>query len=415
MMRRLLAAMTSLIRWRTQAVVRPARVSIDKAKWFGHASSPVLFMIDDLTNSWVERNGRELDGPDYDWGGKHRAANGVVRFLEDRLFRRFPQIKTTYFTVVGEMSPFSTQATFASAKPMNSDTASAEFFRSLGRSSTTELAYHGLTHGIPRERPADFVQEWESFQTLEAGLAQIEKGKAIYREVMGHEPEGGKYGGYRTNHLSERTVEHSGFLWWCRDWTPRDTTGAVPDQCYEVAYFGEKRKVVSIPSTVHGRHWTRAQIDRLLRHGQVISVQEHISPRRPDGRTQTPNIYDDIDALSRLFTYLATQPVWYATASEVARYFIGYTHSLFFDLQHDTFRVEYTGGVPAPVLTIWLDASSLCDPQHPSLQIVLPGGQHLAAHHVAATDRPYLFSVNLPLQSGRYALLSATVDNAETP
>jgi hypothetical protein len=396
---------------------------LTKTKWYNNADSPVCLMIDDLTNGWVIKNSADIDGPAYDWGGKHNKVNSATTYLNQKLLQRFPHIKTDYFTVVGKMNSFNTQSSFAFAEPIDFNKEALNYFRTLGLSINSEIAYHGMHHGIPRKLSKDYIQEWESFDSLAQGVKKIEKGKNIYKRVFGQFPTGGKYGGYKANHLSDSTIEESGFLWWCRDWKPRDISGEIDPGHYELEYFGEKRKVVSIPSTVHGRNWNKKQLDILLNNKQIISVQEHISPRRPDGKIQTPNIYDDIKSLYKLFSYLEDKNVWHATCTEIARYFIGFTNSIFYDLRKDSFRVEYSGEIADPIISVILSADCLCDSEKPFLRVSLPGGQTLSGNHIKTFKKNYKFLIDLPLRNGKYRLtatakpekkLDATVTDSDS-
>lgn len=382
----------------------PDRLLLKKLQWFHGADSPVLFMIDDLTNAWCLEDAGEPGRPAYDWGGKHQNKISIIQFLHEKLFTDFPKIKTTYFTVVGEMFSFNRKSHFGGAFPITHDQAALDFFRSLQTSENSEIAYHGVHHGIPQERSEDYIQEWKSFQNLEQALNTIDAGKTIYREAFGHNPMGGKYCGYQKNAFSDESIAKSGFTWWCRDWTPCDVSGKSPDYLYDLEFFGAKDKVVSIPSTIHGKNWTRSQVETLLSRNQVISIQEHISPMRPDGRVQTPNIVDDINDLRELFNYLRNKNVWFTTCSELAHYFIGYTHSLFYNFKKSSFQVEYTGTLDEPVITIILSAEALCDLRNPYIRLILPGGQTLSGRNISSTRRPYEFMVDLPLRSGKYAL-----------
>ena len=381
------------------------RLAIEKDKWFGGASSPVVFMVDDLTNAWAGDSQGSIAGPEYDWGGGHFHEKGVFHFLEKHLFSRFSSIRTTYFTVVGEMYPFTKDSQFSRALPLDSDPESLDFFQYIGFSDRSEIAYHGLHHGLPGVNATDYTQEWESFRNVEDGRAVAEAGKAIFRNVFGYFPLGGKYGGYKSNEWSEPIIEKTGFRWWCRDWTPRDTMGRLPHDLYEMTYFGNNRKVVSIPSTIHGKRWTKRQVDLLLSKKQVISIQEHICPHRPDNKIQTPNIFDDISSLIKLFGYLEGKNVWYATASEVAAYFVGYDRTLIYDVQKDSFRVEYNWDPDDPIISVKISAPCLCSAEFPHLSITLPGGQQLSGRHIRPTEGiPFCFEVDLPIRSGRYCL-----------
>lgn len=78
-------------------------------------------------------------------------------------------------------------------------------------------------------------------------------------------------------------------------------------------------------------------IDKLLQNNLVISIQEHISPARDDGRRQTPNIYDDKLSLIKIFSYLHDKNVWFCTCSELASY-VYYRDNLKLTIENDTFE-----------------------------------------------------------------------------
>ena len=153
------------------------------------------------------------------------------------------------------------------------------------------------------DRPSAFVQEWHGFPSHEAAVAQTKQGLETFSRAIGTRPAGGKYGGWDYNGFAERRVDACGFIWWCRDWMPRDMAGRIPDAYYEPQFFG-KNLVVALPSTVHGHFWDSRQIDLLLARRQLIAIEEHIAPIRPDGLVQTPNIVDDMSDLRRLYQYL---------------------------------------------------------------------------------------------------------------
>lgn len=58
----------------------------------------------------------------------------------------------------------------------------------------------------------------------------------------------------------------------------------------------------------------------MLKNKLVISIQEHISYSRDDGRRQTPNIFDDEKSLKCIFNHLKNKNVWYCTGNELAKY-----------------------------------------------------------------------------------------------
>ena len=60
----------------------------------------------------------------------------------------------------------------------------------------------------------------------------------------------------------------------------------------------------------------------MLKVKQIISIQEHISPARTDGKRQILNIFDDEKSLIKIFgSYLKNENVWFATCTEIAKLF----------------------------------------------------------------------------------------------
>jgi len=382
-------------------VDRPLRLVVEKARWYGNAASPVVLMIDDLANAWHSREGKDTWDRGGDWGGGHDGEGSVARFIKDNLLDVFPELHVTFFTVAGRISHYTEGHPFTFAEPMNFDEESRNFFRALNDNDRIELAYHGYDHGTPGRTLDDFVQEWMRFSSVKEACEQTEKGLKIFEDVLGARPLGGKYGGWSYNDLADESIDRSGFSWWCRDWMPRDTSGVVMDGYYEPRFFGENL-VVALPTTVHGFHWQKAQLDRLIERGQIISIEEHIAPVRPDGLVQSPNVYDDISELQGIYRYLRGKDVWHATCSEVAEYFTAYSRSLVYDMKKDGFRIEYDGRPAAPLLTIIIDASAICDPASPYIDVTLPGGGSPRPEDFVFDEKRYRHMVTIPVLPGEY-------------
>ncbi|MGG6433235.1 hypothetical protein ACPF7I_13605 [Anoxybacillus sp. D401a] len=328
---------------------------IEICKWKNNADSPVLFFIDDLANVWVDSNGNGQLDLGEDWGYWKYSQGSSMRFLEEQLLKQFPEVKVTFFVPVGERVGMIKNPTIKSiSKKINSDQESIDFFRKVHEHPNYELAYHGTTHGIVGDTAKDFIQEWESYSSLEEALERIKEGKEIFKETVGEYPKGGKYCGYKSNEFSDDSIDKSGFLWWCRYWNrgiiddPSCDIGGNdrnPITNFDIKYFG-KNNVIDIPSTVNGGLFNDilkpnyksikgiakillkpfllkrklSQIDYLLKNNLIISIQEHIAPSRDDGRIQTPNIFSDLDSLKYIFNYLKNKNVWYCTGTELADY-----------------------------------------------------------------------------------------------
>jgi hypothetical protein len=318
---------------------------IEKAKWLGNADSPVMLMVDDFTNVWIDLNNNGKVDPYEDWGHAMDSPNSSFAFLNERILKDFPLVKATFFTPVARVPTTRDYQYKAHFGPINENEKIANFFRSVHRNNRFEIAYHGLTHGVPGERSEDFVQEWVAYKSLEEALEAIERGKRIYFGVFGEYPSGGKYCGYEYNAFSDESIDKSGFLWWCRRWDRGQAEGDTAKvdagniSRFDIKYFGEN-KVIDIPSTIYGAMFNpldassitaafgkrttlrkgAAELDYLLRNKLVISIQEHISPARTDGKRQTPNIFDDVESLRLIFEHLDPKNVWYCTGTELAEY-----------------------------------------------------------------------------------------------
>lgn len=345
-------------------------MTIEICKWMNNAASPVIFMIDDFANVWVDVNKNGLVDPGEDWGYAKDGSNSSFRFLNDRILSFFPEVKTTFFTPVAQRAPMIADSPIATiARPINADSAIKAFFQSVDEQPQFEIAYHGTTHGRAGRTKEDFKQEWELFPDLHTAVTTIQEGREIFKDVFGHYPSGGKYCGYVSNDFSDESVNQSGFIWWCRYWNrgiltepncPIGGSDRNPLTAFDVKTFGSSN-VVDIPSTVNGSlftgifqmkditwksfikrvagkfiyHHRLKQINFLLENRLVISIQEHIAPSRNDGRRQQPNIFDDELSLKLIFEYLRTKNVWYCTGTELAQYV---------DLRINTKIIHSTGG-----------------------------------------------------------------------
>jgi hypothetical protein len=329
-----------------------------KFKWKNNANSPVLFFVDDLANKWVDINHDGKIQSEEDWGYAGFDKNGAFHFLEKEILSVNPKVKTIFFIIVGKRTSSITDGVIKSiSNPINKTDKSKKFFKTLQNDKRFETAYHGTTHGVPGKELKDFIQEWESYKSLDESLTTIHIGKEIYKETIGVFPNGGKYCAYISNEFSDESIDKSGFKWWCRYYNRAAIDGCNetefcgkdknPFSSFNVKFFG-KNKVVDIPTTIPGSllnsvfrpgkgikgilkkilkpliiRWKLKKIDYLLKNNLIISIQEHISPSREDGKRQIPNIFDDKESLKAIFKYLKKKNVWYCTGSELAEWVKG--------------------------------------------------------------------------------------------
>jgi hypothetical protein len=374
----------------------PKRLIINKAQWMNNADSPVMLMIDDLSNAWHSTNGRETWDFGGDWGGGLSHKESTISFIRANLLHDYPEIKITFFAIAGSTSQYTHDEPFSFSQPLDYSDESKTFFKKLADDENIEIAYHGYNHGTPGKTTEDFIQEWKGFKSIDEACEQIARGKEIFNNILGQYPSGGKYGGWEYNKFADTSIDLSGFLWWCRDWMPRDVTDHIDDRYYEPQFFGDCM-VVALPSTVHGFFWDVKQIDKLIDKKQIISIEEHIAPLRPDGRTQTPNIIDDVNELRKLFAYLRKKNVWYATGTEVAEYFTAFSFTTIYDIKPDSFKVNYMGRVEDPTLTLLIDFSYAGDRKN--ISIITPDNEI-----VECTYKDQLHVANIKIKNGRYVV-----------
>ncbi len=386
-------------------------LSINIAKWYNNASSPVVLMIDDLNNLWFDLYEDNRCNIGEDWGYWRDLQNSSFAFLRDNLLRKFPEIKVTFFTAIED--PLICEYKYGKVYKgsIDENNAKINFFRSIHFSPNFEIAYHGLTHGIIKNRK--YLFEWCSFNSVKEALRNIEKGQKISEEVFGKKLKGGKYPGYASNSYSDKSIDRTGFLWWCRRWTHDDFVIAGNDySVLEMGTFG-KNKVVDFPSTVNPSILSQNSLKRmivpilrsykslkeyievLLKSKKIISIQEHAGAVRADGMRQTPNIIDDMPVLQRIFSFLRGKNVWFATCSEIANYYIAFTFTKIEKINENGLRLKYTGRVEKPWLTLLIDGEN-------QVEITSPSGRTYKSVEHSYSNKWRL--VNIEVENGWYQI-----------
>lgn len=376
---------------------------IEKAKWKNFTDSPVNLMVDDLTNAWFDSNQNGTLDLGEDWGAKSGEHNSAINFLENNLLNKYPHAVLTFFIVMGGISSFSKKYSFTKADQFDANETFAKNFLELIQRHKNEIAYHGYNHGFVGT-DGDFVQEWKGFKDIGSACCQIKQGQEIYEKFFGYPAKGGKYGGYDYNDFADQSIDQTGFLWWCRDWTPRSISKTVHSDIYELKFFGDNM-VVDIPSTVHGRKWTKKQIDILLRHKQIISIQEHVAKYRPHTKgIQYPNIIDDMTSLLKLYEYLQNKNVWHATMTEIAKYFISWSFTHIYNITKDSFDVYFYGGIDDPNLTIKI-IKAVSSNIVKDIIVVSPDGISVEPDKIFPGIKTDQYIFNIPIKRGKYRII----------
>ena len=324
----------------------PAAVrNVQICRWKGGAVAPVCLMVDDLANVWIKtRSGRD-PRPGDDWGHWGRVRNSSLWWLENRVLRGFKDVRVTFFVTMSR-APETVESRYRGHfGSIAEDDTIADFFRGVHATPRYELAYHGFTHGVSGTGQRPFIQEWESFGSLDEAIEVTNRGREVFRVVTGEYPRGGKYCGYKRNAFSDASIDRCGFNWWCRfDTLSANPVGTERREGFSTSRFGERR-LVDLPSTVHGgaismppgrkasmRWWYsllllykrrmefRRHLEFLIAHGLPVLIQEHSARSRTVEEPQTPNIVDDTRGLRWILRWLSRANVWHATCSEIAAY-----------------------------------------------------------------------------------------------
>jgi hypothetical protein len=197
---------------------------------------------------------------------------------------------------------------------------------------------------------------------------------ARMQREYGIEVRGGRSPGCRNGPGIVAAATSGLFQWWSFDYTP-----------YECPY-GYRGGVFAFPMNVSGGVMRRRpgrwrdvvrvfqaerRIARLIEQGAIVTVTEHFMQFRPDGKRQTPNIFDDLDSLRRIFGSFRGQDVWYATCTDIARYQEAYDHTRLNARADGTYELAYQGSWDDPSLSLVGDGRQL---QAVATGTVLQGG-----------------------------------------
>ncbi len=339
-------------------------MKLEIAKWKDNAVAPVIFMVDDIANIVIKQNDSNSLQIGEDWGHYGRDKNSMWDFLSKNLLNKFPKIKTTFFLVTDKRASMSLGEEYTYNKSIVEDKKFIDFLKYLNKNKNVELAYHGTTHGKASVKHEEFLQEWETFSSLNEALREIKRGKELFKQAIKSYPTGGKYCGYEEGTFGSESISKSAFKWWAYHWDGIiwDKNSTDNKYNYDLEF---NQGVVDIPTTVdastlslknYKRLFTRkylkslflyvtehktieSHIESLYQNQQVISIQEHSSPYRTDGKIQYPNIVSDIDNLNYIFTLLSKKDVWYATCDELADYFISRSNLEIFMEDDNTFKL----------------------------------------------------------------------------
>jgi hypothetical protein len=331
-------------------------------RWYDNARAAAVLMIDDLSDAYVDIDGIGLNASN-DWGHGGLDKNGIFRYFEDNFLAAHPQVKYTVFLPFGEHSAALVPCRYSTHA---ADAFSSESFRSLLGyivASGNEIAYHGHHHGVV-EPSLDPDTWWHEFEAV---------GPQKYREIMledlyraraelGIDIRGGKSPGYICPPEFEQMILESSLLWWAFEYNSNRNDSAYRGSTLDFpcnlagSCLNPSRRLFGY---VVRKHRTRTALKRIVESGGIVAVQEHFLSTRPDGKRQTPCIYDDSESLKMLFDLIAGHDVWYATCSEIARYAQTRDNTAIEKLDDGSWKVSYRGDWDEPLISVISDCRAI--------------------------------------------------------
>lgn len=293
----------------------------EKCRWPNDAQAAAVLMIDDLSYGYLNHHGSACDARS-DWGYGCRRKDSIFEYFERNILERFPEARYTVFLPFGRHS--------IGQVPTGYHVKSGDIFESrefgdlLGHivGSGNEIAYHGHNHGMANPTLDPLTWSGEFVQYRNGGYAEaIRKDIERIRSEIGIRVSGGKFPGYRYHKSLEKDLAGVGLDWWVFDFDPAKTS------------LGFREGLVDIPANLSGKQFNRSsrplldwardlkrrkRLIGIIESGGLVSIQEHFMSTRPDGKRQTPNLFDDVLSLEIFFGTLRGFDIWHATCSQIA-------------------------------------------------------------------------------------------------
>jgi len=350
-------------------------LAVNKCLYYNDARTACNLMIDDFVPVAVTPEG--IITPANDWGYAMDAENSLFRYFQTNLLDKFPEIRGTFFIPLESHRNLDEKAGYTIYKK-DFDSGFKRFFKETA--TAFDLAFHGIRHTYADPDP-DSNRLLFEFNHLElSDIPMLKEKIKTFEELMDCKLQGGKFPGYRGNEFAFDIVEKLDFLWWS---SIKSFLNSGESACQPV-YFGQENKVLDIPQTFHGnafnkiligqKSWKnriryfkhqkhRSRSEKFLRHlyenRLIITVQEHFQNQRTDGRRQSVNVYDDINSLDYIFSYLRGADIWYARMNELAQYIDSYRNCEIEYPASNQLKISYMGRWEEPLLSLAVNRQEL--------------------------------------------------------
>ncbi len=376
---------------------------ISTARWHNNADSPVVLLIEGLNNALCYRDNSEVVEAGIDCGyHKNTQTSTWHRFYHD-FVKKFKEAHLTLFWTVdtryGSDVPENVRSTTHQFEPR--EEAFISFLKSVSSEHRIEIAYGGRHFYRSDATGSLVVGEYEAPEMNEEDFLQrySREGFELFFQSLGYYPRGGIFPGFgkwqkATDFLAE--LDEPPLSYWCDVFTPYEVSHQAGSSAFDIHFLTPS--FAGFPTTVEGNAFQRENIDFLLKYQKPISIIESF-PRFSHHGVITPNLIDDIDTLTDIYSYLDSQNVWHAGIPEIITYarnyydiFIERLSANSFTLSsktHRSFRYDDSLTLNLQGLDEWRDYS-----------VHLPSGGV-----VRVDNRLELFrTVTVPVQEGEYTI-----------
>jgi hypothetical protein len=339
-----------------------------KCLYHNNAKTAVVLMLDDLVPIAVSSNS-SIETRN-DWGYLEDRIDSLYKYIENYLFKKFPEIKGTIFLPLEEHKSIESNGYTIFSNDFNDS-----FIKFLKRiESRFEFAFHGIQHTNIENGKVKF--EFENYSnSLDIEFAN----KLInFEKKTGIIFSGGKFPGYRYNYNAIEFIKNLKYKWMALD--SHMINKKHDDNSLK---YIKNSKLVGIPTNLSGDVFNslpprannvRKFVKKILKKKKLpeelieylylnqlpIIIQEHFQNLRIDGKRQTPNIYDDLISLDKIFGMLRPLDIWYTNCGEIAHYFDSYQNTQL-TLNNDGFEINYNGNWDEPIISFESEISKIID------------------------------------------------------
>ena len=221
------------------------------AKWFNNYQAPLVLMMDDLSDAYVEVYHESYKN---DWGYLCDANGSSFHFLKKELLEIYPYIKITFFIPYLKHNVINENSQYRFKKFSLGDRLEYTNFLKKLDVQGHEIAHHGSNHGkYINENILSTVNnwkhEWELFEDIAAGIDITLNGVKKFKNICNIDVVGGKYCGYKTIDNSQTIIDKCNFLYWC------DRVNYL-EKNFNESFFG-KNNIISFPTNYRGNAFVR--------------------------------------------------------------------------------------------------------------------------------------------------------------